>query len=403
MKTLKLVQAISFALLAAQLSTVSAQNNQQGYGQGPRLQGTCTETDAECNQNSQWQRDQLNQQDQQKGQLCLDNGDCIVSDVSSIALSVEEQQNLVFMREEEKLARDVYTVLYEKWGTPAFANIAMAEQRHIDSVLWIMQQYELEDTTPETVGLFNDTELQDLYNSLIIRASTSQLEALQVGALIEEVDIADLEVALATTENPAIQTLYNNLISGSEKHLRSFVTNIENLGYTYNAQTLETSQVSDILNGDANNTGFAINPSSSQLQTTQAQFRPTISTDKGQYGNQLQVDSEEQLNVDMTIIPDQQHRGQTADIVNVVSYTQNETDSTQMFMQDEQKGWQAWDGGLDTLVAAQSQQKLGQQQQFNVFEGKLNANGRVQINVGYRLTDGTLVFNGVPIEFSISE
>jgi hypothetical protein len=279
----------------------------------------------------------------------------------------------------------------------------MSEQRHIDSVLWLMQQYGLEDSAPEAAGTFNSVELQDLYNSLMARAEISQLEALQVGALIEEVDIADLEAALATTQNQAIQSVYGNLVAGSEKHLRSFVTNIENLGYVYTAQNLEAAQVSDILTDDASNTGFAINPNTAQMQPTTAQFRPNLTTDKGQYGNQLQVSMDESLNIGMTVVPDSQHRGQSADIVNVVSYTEKGSDTSQMFMRNTENSWQVWDGNMNNLVAAQSQQQLGQQNRVTVFEGQLGAKGDFQVSVGYRLQDGTFIFNGEPIRFTIGD
>jgi hypothetical protein len=397
MKTRALVQAISIVLLTGQFTVGFAQYGQQG-GYGQNLQGTCEGED--CNQ--QWQP--RNEQGSQQHRL--DNGELIQTEAINVTdnpLTEEARESLLFMREEEKLARDVYTVLYEKWGTPIFANIAVSEQRHIDSVLWLMQQYGLEDTATDTTGVFTNTELQDLYNTLIARGETSQLEALQVGALIEEVDIADLEAALITIDNPAIQQVYANLIAGSEKHLQGFVRNIENLGYTYTAQSLDANRVSEILSGSANSAGFAINPDAAQMQSTSAQFRPNVSTDKGQYGNQLQVNATESLNVGMTIIPDSQHRGQSADIVNVVSYTADGADSAQMFMRNAENGWQTWDGNLNNLVAAQTQQQLGQQNRVTVFDGQLGAKGRFQISVGYRLQDGTLIFNGEPIEFTISE
>ncbi len=400
MKTTRLIQTVGFALLSVQLSTGLAQYGQQAL----RLQGTCTETDgSECNQKPEWRNGgQANGAQQNSQQLCVDGENCINAEtIANTTLTAEEQQSLLFMREEEKLARDVYTVLYEKWKTPVFANISMSEQRHMDSVLWLMQQYDVADIASEEVGVFNNAELQDLYNSLIARGETSQIEALQVGALIEEVDIADLQKGLANTANQAIQTLYNSLIAGSENHLRSFVRNIENLGYRYTAQVLDATQISDILSGDASVVGFAINPDSAQLQFTQAQFRPSISTDKGQYGSQLQVSTQEKLNVNMTIMPDTQHRNEIADIVNVVSYRQQNNEQIQMVMQSA-NGWQSWDGSLDTLEA-QSQQQLNQQQRVNVFEGQISAKGHYQINVGYRLNNGTLVFNSTPIEFTVSD
>ena len=54
--------------------------------------------------------------------------------VQAASLSDEEVYWLMYMREEEKLARDVYATLYEKWGTRIFNNIRVSEQRHMDAV-----------------------------------------------------------------------------------------------------------------------------------------------------------------------------------------------------------------------------------------------------------------------------
>ena len=47
-----------------------------------------------------------------------------VLDIPASDLSAEETASLLFMREEEKLARDVYNALYATWGQQTFLNIA---------------------------------------------------------------------------------------------------------------------------------------------------------------------------------------------------------------------------------------------------------------------------------------
>ena len=53
-------------------------------------------------------------------------------------ISDEEATGLIFMREEEKLARDVYLTLYDVWETAVFDNIASSEQTHMDAVLMLI-------------------------------------------------------------------------------------------------------------------------------------------------------------------------------------------------------------------------------------------------------------------------
>ncbi|MEE9351910.1 MAG: DUF2202 domain-containing protein [Thiotrichaceae bacterium] len=115
--------------------------------------------------------------------------EAISSTANPNSLTEQEKQSLYFMREEEKLARDVYWKLYDAWGTQTFNSIASSEQTHMDSVLSLLNTYGLEDPAKENIGVFTNTELQELYNTLITQGLASQINALWVGALIEETDI----------------------------------------------------------------------------------------------------------------------------------------------------------------------------------------------------------------------
>lgn len=156
------------------------------------------------------------------------------------SLSAEEEAGLLYMREEEKLARDVYQTLYETWGIESFASIARSEQTHMDTVLALLERYGLSDPVADKgVGEFSDPTLQALYTELVTRGKTSAQEALTVGAYIEEVDIADLKARLAQTDNADIQQVYKSLEQGSVNHLRAFTRVLEwQFGVTYTPQVL---------------------------------------------------------------------------------------------------------------------------------------------------------------------
>jgi len=138
------------------------------------------------------------------------------------ALSADEKTGLLLMREEEKLARDVYLELYRIWNLRTFSNIASSEQSHMDEVALLLERYGLEDPALSTPGKFTDPELQNLYEQLIARGSRSLREAVQVGIDIEELDIRDLERLMKTTDNRDISLVYGNLLRGSENHLAAF-------------------------------------------------------------------------------------------------------------------------------------------------------------------------------------
>lgn len=163
-------------------------------------------------------------------------------------LDAGETADLIFMREEERLARDVYLAMDDRWQQLPFENIAWSEQKHMDTVKVAMDRYDLEDPSdPNNSGFFNDPNLQQLYTDLIARGDASYLEALKVGALIEEVDIEDLENAILTTDNLDLQTMYGNLLRGSRNHLRAFVAEIERQGDVYEAQHLDPAVVDAIV------------------------------------------------------------------------------------------------------------------------------------------------------------
>jgi hypothetical protein len=162
-------------------------------------------------------------------------------------LTVTESEQLGFLREEEKMARDVYRVLYNQWNLPAFDNIAASEQRHMDSVLTQLTRYGLADTALAQEGSFSNTEIQNLFDSLVAQGSVSALSALQTGALIEEVDMQDLNEMIASTDKANLINMYENLLCGSRNHLRAFVRQIESLGMVYNAQTLSQEEVDQII------------------------------------------------------------------------------------------------------------------------------------------------------------
>lgn len=154
---------------------------------------------------------------------------------------------LTFMREEEKLARDVYFAMFDEWEVQIFSNISVSEQRHMDAVLSLLDKYGLSDPILGE-GEFANEELQSLYDQLVVAGSASLLEALKVGALIEEVDIEDLDDAIAEATNPDLVRVYTNLLNGSYSHLQAFTGQIEVItGESYQAQYLSQSAVDSIL------------------------------------------------------------------------------------------------------------------------------------------------------------
>jgi hypothetical protein len=150
-------------------------------------------------------------------------------------LTEAEIQTIKFMRQEEKLARDVYLTLYHEYNTPIFLNISKSEQRHMDAMKRLIDKFKLQDpVSDDTIGVFpiskgDDTDFNDLYDELVDRGMPSYCDALQVGIDIEELDIEDIENALLMEDikAQAVIRVLNNLLNGSYNHLRAFTSRYE--------------------------------------------------------------------------------------------------------------------------------------------------------------------------------
>ena len=162
-------------------------------------------------------------------------------------LTAEEVADIRHMREEEKLARDVYLALGAKWDVPIFANIAASEQQHMDAMAKLIAKYGLKDpVVDDTPGKFTSREFSELYAGLVQAGSASVMAAYKVGAQIEEMDIVDLRTAMTVTTHTDVQSVYENLMRGSRNHLRAFTAQIASAGDTYEIQYLSQAEFNAI-------------------------------------------------------------------------------------------------------------------------------------------------------------
>lgn len=167
----------------------------------------------------------------------------------SIQATSTFEEGMLLMIEEEKLARDVYLTLYNIHGLRTFSNIARAEQKHMDAVAYLLEVNNVTDPVKDSdVGVFTNKEIAALYNQLVEQGSVSIVEALKVGALIEDLDIADLERILSTTVDSDAIRVYENLLRGSENHMRSFINQLSRYNQSYDPIYISEQRFSEILN-----------------------------------------------------------------------------------------------------------------------------------------------------------
>ena len=165
-------------------------------------------------------------------------------------ISADEEAGLIFMREEEKLAHDVYVAMDAIWQQNVFSNIAQAETTHTEAVLLLLERYSITDPVgSNSDGVFVDASLQGLYDLLVAVGNATLIDALMVGAEIEELDIVDLDNHLATiVDNDDIILVYENLQKGSRNHLRAFIRALEAQNTTYTPKYLSQAEFDEIIN-----------------------------------------------------------------------------------------------------------------------------------------------------------
>lgn len=177
--------------------------------------------------------------------LLISNLKSVLSD--DMIFEETELQMLLHMKEEEKLARDVYIALFDKWGYKVFQNISEAEDNHLNAIIFLLKNYGSEYTKINEKGIFSDPEFQELYKELVAKGSVSLAEAFKTGALIEEMDIKDLNEYLDKVGNENIRLVFENLNRGSRNHLRAFNNHITRLGLTYTPVYISQDEYDQII------------------------------------------------------------------------------------------------------------------------------------------------------------
>ena len=181
----------------------------------------------------------------------------IVKDYPNQALSEEEISAILFMREEEKMAHDVYTKLHDLYQVNIFENISGAEERHMDALLCLINKYDLEDPVKTNdMGVFQNSDLQELYNTLVNKGAAKISEAYMVGAMVEELDIYNLMNLSQKTDNEDINAVFDDLTRGSRNHLRAFNKKLTNSGIMYKPQYITQTLFDEIISTEHEHGGL---------------------------------------------------------------------------------------------------------------------------------------------------
>jgi hypothetical protein len=175
-------------------------------------------------------------------------GMILLLSISIFANSTELENDLLYLYQEEKVARDVYAELYDLYGLRTFDNISSSEQKHMDAVEYLLEEYGFDySNISNEKGVYQLPELQELYDEQIEKSSSSIINAIEVGATIEDLDIFDLDEMLSKNYDDEIERVLNNLKKGSENHMRAFIRQLNKYNESYNPQYISEEYFKSII------------------------------------------------------------------------------------------------------------------------------------------------------------
>jgi hypothetical protein len=176
-----------------------------------------------------------------EGILTLTGKETSTAWASLATLSTREKEGLPFIWEEEKAARDLYTGLYEKNNLTIFLDLVISESSHMDQAQAVIEKHGL-TVPPDEPGIFQNQTLQEIHDRLLAEGLQSDKDALTAAATFEEISIIDLEKEISASQAEDVITAYQGLLAGSRKHLRSYVSDLEDLGIEYQPRYLDPTE-----------------------------------------------------------------------------------------------------------------------------------------------------------------
>jgi hypothetical protein len=184
-----------------------------------------------------------------EGIMTLTGGQAMTSsDIATAAtLTSREKEGMLFIWEEEKAARDLYMSLYDKNNLTIFMNLVRSEQSHMDQAKAITDKYGLTIPGNDEQGVFQNKTLQKIHDDLQAEGLRSDQDALMVAAAFEEISIMDLEKEISATKTEDIRVVYQGLLAGSRKHLRSYVADLQGRGIQYAPKYLSKSEFEETI------------------------------------------------------------------------------------------------------------------------------------------------------------
>lgn len=171
-------------------------------------------------------------------------------------LTADETEFLYAIREDEKIAHDVYAAFSALYpAAKTISKIMTAESSHISAAEAVLDYYEIEYPPLSDTGIFEDADRQALYNDLITKGTTL-IKAYGTMALMEEETVYAYKSIQNQLTNSNLSLLLSQLIKASSNHLRATVRQVVKLGGSYSPAYLSDEEYQTIINMAFENGNF---------------------------------------------------------------------------------------------------------------------------------------------------
>lgn len=165
-------------------------------------------------------------------------------------LTEQEEMDLLFSCEQEKLLRDVYLYSFDKYGNAIFNQIAGSQNVRMSELKGLISSYNLDDPTSLDIGMFSTSSFQDIYNTALIQSDSSLESAIMAILYLEDKDMVDIREFISNTTKENMLYTYEFMYCTSENHIRWLYPELLLEGGTYTPQFISQDDFNEIINSN---------------------------------------------------------------------------------------------------------------------------------------------------------
>ncbi len=131
---------------------------------------------------------------------------------------------LQFAREEERMARDLYQALADKYdGALPFSRITLSEQRHFDAVGALLDRYDVADPADgRKAGSYADATLQNLYDGWLADGRSRSTRPTTSAWPWRSATSPTSRARSSRASRADVTQVFTALLNGSQHHLAAF-------------------------------------------------------------------------------------------------------------------------------------------------------------------------------------